>query len=167
MYTLLPYLTYVLTPCSWVLAKLSGLELVKKFPAFYGTRSLITAFTNACHLPLSRASSIQAIPPHPTSWRPILTLSSHLRLGLPSGLFPSGFSHENPVHPSPLHHPSYMPAHLILLDFITRTIVDEKYRSWSSSLWSFLYTPVTSSLLGPNKNVHVEIFPFMLKNCII
>ena len=30
-------------------------------------------------------------PPHPTSWRSILILSSHLRLGLPSGLFPSGF----------------------------------------------------------------------------
>ena len=30
-------------------------------------------------------------PPHSTSWRPTLILSSHLRLGLPSGLFPSGF----------------------------------------------------------------------------
>ena len=28
---------------------------------------------------------------HPTSWRSILMLSSHLRLGLPSGLFPWGF----------------------------------------------------------------------------
>jgi len=27
--------------------------------------------------------------PHPTSWRSILILSFHLRLGLPSGLFPS------------------------------------------------------------------------------
>jgi hypothetical protein len=30
------------------------------------------------------------MPSHPTSWRSILILSSHLRLGLPSGLFPSG-----------------------------------------------------------------------------
>ena len=28
---------------------------------------------------------------HPTSWRYIFILSIHLRLGLPSGLFPSGF----------------------------------------------------------------------------
>jgi len=31
------------------------------------------------------------LPPHPTSGKSILILSSHLRLGLPSGLFPSGF----------------------------------------------------------------------------
>ena len=32
------------------------------------------------------------MPPHPTSWRSVLILSSsHLRLGLPSGFYPSGF----------------------------------------------------------------------------
>ena len=41
-------------------------------------------------------------------------------------------------------------AHLILLDLITRTILGEEYRSFSSSLCSFLYSPVTSSLLGPH-----------------
>jgi len=34
---------------------------------------------------LSQISPVHA--PHPTSWRPILILSSHIRLGLPSGLF--------------------------------------------------------------------------------
>jgi len=43
-----------------------------------------------------------------------------------------------------------MPAHLILLDFITQTVLDEEYRSLSSSLCSFLHSPVISSLLGPN-----------------
>jgi len=43
-----------------------------------------------------------------------------------------------------------MPAHLILLDLITRTILGEEYRSLSSSLCSTLHFPVTSSLLGPN-----------------
>ena len=42
------------------------------------------------------------------------------------------------------------PAHLILLDFITRTILGEGYRSFSSSLCRLLHSPVTSSLLGPN-----------------
>jgi hypothetical protein len=61
-------LTYLLTSCSRVLlGKLTGLQLVKKFHAFYETRSFITAFTSARHLSLSWASSIQSVPPHPTS----------------------------------------------------------------------------------------------------
>jgi len=47
-------LTYLLTPWSRVLLeKLTGLQLVKKFPAFYGTRRFITALTSASHLSLS------------------------------------------------------------------------------------------------------------------
>ena len=43
-----------LNPHSRVLRqKLTGSQLVKKFPAFYGTRRFITAFTNARHLSLS------------------------------------------------------------------------------------------------------------------
>ena len=42
------------------------------------------------------------------------------------------------------------PAHLILLDFTTRTILGRELRSLSSSLCNFLHSPVTSSLLGPN-----------------
>ena len=67
------------------------LQLVKKFPAFYGTRRFITALTSVCHLSLSWASPIQSTYPHPISWRSILIFSTHLCLGLPSGLFPSGF----------------------------------------------------------------------------
>jgi len=83
----------LLTPWSRVLLeKLTGLHLVQKLPAFYGTRRFMTAFTSARHLYLSWASSLQFIHPHPTFWRSILILSSHLCLGLPSGLFPSGYS---------------------------------------------------------------------------
>jgi len=42
------------------------------------------------------------------------------------------------------------PTYLILIGFITRQILGEDYRSLSSSLCRFLYSPVTSSLLGPN-----------------
>jgi hypothetical protein len=47
-------LTYLVTPCSTVLPeKPIGSQLVMKFPAFYGTRRYITAFTNARHMTLS------------------------------------------------------------------------------------------------------------------
>jgi len=47
-------LTYLLNPWSRVLLdKLADFQLVKKFPAFYGTRRFITAFTRARHLSLS------------------------------------------------------------------------------------------------------------------
>jgi hypothetical protein len=44
----------ILTSWSRVLPeKLTGFELVKKFPAFYGTQRLITATTSVRHLSLS------------------------------------------------------------------------------------------------------------------
>ena len=64
--------------------KLTGLQLVKKFPAFHGTRWFITALTSLRHLFLSWTNPIQSIYPHPTFWSSILILSTHLRLGLPS-----------------------------------------------------------------------------------
>ena len=83
---------YLLTPwCRVLPEQLPGLQLIKKFPAFHGTRRFITALTSVNHLSLSWASPIQSTCPHPTSWRSILILSTHQRLGLPSGLLPSGF----------------------------------------------------------------------------
>jgi hypothetical protein len=82
-----PLLTYLLTPwCRVLLEKLTGLQLVKKFSAFHETRRFIPALTSVRHLSLLWASPIQSIYPHPTSWRSILILATHLRLGLPSGL---------------------------------------------------------------------------------
>jgi len=143
-------ITYLLTPWSRVLLeKLTGSQLVKKFPAFYGTRKFITAFISARYLSVCWASSTRSMPPHPTSWISILILSSHLRLGLSIGLFPSGFPTKTLYTPllSPIR--ATCPAHLIR-DLITRTVMGVEYRSLSSSLCSFLHALVTSSLLGPN-----------------
>ena len=97
-----PFMRYFLTPwCRFLLEKLSGSQLVKKFPEFHGTRRFITALTSLRHLSLSWASPIQSIYPHPTSWISILILSTHLRLGLPSGLLPSCFPTKTLYTPSP------------------------------------------------------------------
>ena len=60
----IPFITtYLLTPRYRVLLqKLTGLQLVKKFPAFYGTRRFITAPTSFRHPSLSWASPILSIP---------------------------------------------------------------------------------------------------------
>ena len=129
-----------------LLEQLTGFQ-VAKFPAFYGTRRFITAVTSARHVPLSWAGSIQSALPHPTSWRSILILSSHLRLDLPSGLFLQVYPPKPCVRLSPIR--ATCPAHLILLNVITRTIFGEQYRSLSSSLCSFLHSPVTLVPLSP------------------
>jgi len=142
------WFTHLLNPCSTVLLeKLTCSQLVKKFPAFYGTRRFITAFTSAPHLSLSWTTSIQSMLPHSTSWRSILILSSHLGLCLPSGSFPSGFPHTCymplPYHYSRFDHPNniawgipvinllVMSKLLILMfDFAPRPLLLAKLRFW-------------------------------------
>ena len=136
--------TCLLTPWNRVLLEQqTGSQVVKKFTEFYGTRRFITSFTRVRHLSLSWARSIQSMPPYLTSCRSLLISSSHLCLGLPSGLFPLGFTTKALYTPLLSLIRATCPTHLILLDFITWTILCEEYRSLSSSLCSFLHSPVT------------------------
>jgi hypothetical protein len=105
--------------------------------------------SHKCPPPVPILSQLDPVhTPTSNSWICSLILSSYLRLGLPSGLFPSGFSTK--ILYTSLFSPirATFPAHLIL-GFITRTILGEGYRALSSSLCSFLHSPVNSSLLDP------------------
>jgi hypothetical protein len=81
------------TPWSRVLReKLTGSQLAKKFPSFYGTHKFVTTFTSSHHLTpiLSQLDPLHAptfnfLKIHHNTILPLC-------LGHPSGLFPSGFS---------------------------------------------------------------------------
>jgi hypothetical protein len=129
---------YLITPWSRVLLeKLTGSQLVKKFPACYVTRMFITAVTSVQYLSLFWTRSIQFIQPLNNSWKSILILSSHLLLVSQKIPFPH-ISAPNPcirLSSPPAH---YMPRSS-LLDFKTRKILVEQYRLLNSSLCSFIH----------------------------
>jgi len=106
-------LTSLLTPWSRVLLeKPTGSAASQEIPRIFGTRIS------------SPYSQVPATPPYPeptpssppqllpTSWRSITTLSSHLRLGLTSGLFPLGFLTRTLCSPLPYSICATWPAHL-------------------------------------------------------
>ena len=137
---------YLLIPWSRVLTRISDSQEIPRI--LWNPK--VHYRIHKCTPPVPVLSQLDPVHTPTSHFLKILILSSHLRLGLPSGLFPSGF-HINTQY-TPLLSPicSICPAHLILLDFITRTIMGEGYRSLSSSLCSFLHSSVTSSLLGQN-----------------
>jgi len=118
----------------------------------------ITAFKTARHLSLSWYRSIQSTPPHPTSWRSILILSSHLCLGIPNGLFSSGFPTKTPYasllcpntcytpspsHPSGFDHPKNTgwAVQIIRLLFMQFSPLPQLFRPSKAQILPFSQTP--------------------------
>ena len=94
----------------------------------------IAVFTKSSSYPYIEVhqSSLRPIT-HIITWKYILILSSHLRLGFPNGFLLSGFSSKTPdSHLLTTHH--------VLLDLINRIILWYEHKSWSSSLCSLLHS---------------------------
>jgi len=90
---------------------------------------------NPVHIPTSHLLEI-----HPNIIHPSTSRSPQWSLSL-------RFPHQDIIHPlsSPIR--ATCPAHLILLDFITRTMLGEEYKSFSSSLCLSLVQKIKQSQL--------------------
>ena len=110
--------TYWLTLRNRVLLeKLTGFQLVNKFPHFMKPDFSLPPLQKILPVPIgSQINPVQV--PHPTSWSSILILSSHLRLGLSNGLFPSDFPTKTLYTPllSPIR--ATCLAHIIFHDLV-------------------------------------------------
>ena len=110
--------TYLFTPWSRVLLeKLTGSATSQEIPRTLWNPKVHHRI-HKCPPSLPILSQLHPVSTPPTSWISIIILSSHLRRGLPNGLFPSGFPTRTQCTPPP--------PHLILLDFTTHTILGKE-----------------------------------------
>ena len=132
-------MVYLLIPWNRVLLeKLIGSQIVVKFSTFYGTRevhhrihSWRPTFPILRHIDLVHSPIFHFLKIHLNIIHPSTPGSYKWPLSL---MFP----HQNPVDTSTVPISEACPSHFILLHFIIRT------------LYCFLLSPITSSLLGLN-----------------
>jgi hypothetical protein len=79
------------------------IQLLKKFPEFYETRSFIKVFVTALHLSLSWTRALHSISSDIFSLKSTIILSNHQHLDLPSSLFPSRFPLVLYIHSTSVH----------------------------------------------------------------
>ena len=110
-----------------------------------------TVHIRTSHLPEIHLNIIHPSTPRSLQWSPSIQ-----------------FPHQDPTHPLSSPICATCPIRLILLDFVSRAILGEEYRSFSSSLCNLLHSPITSSLLGSNtllntkfSNIHRSSPPTM------
>ena len=127
------YITYLLTPWSRVLReKPNGFAANQEIPRILWNPK-VHHRTHKRPPPVPILSQLQPVPTTPSHF-----LKIHLNIILtstswsPQWSLSLRFPHQNLVHNSSFLHTCHMPAHLITLDFITRTI----FPPWISELKS-------------------------------
>ena len=140
------WLTGQLTPRSRVLREKLTCRQWSNSPHFMVPEGSLqhSQAPTTCPYPEPQHSSWCLFITHPTSWRYILILSFHLCLGVPSGLFLSGFPTKALYAPFLSHICATCPAHLTLFYLITRIILEIIKLLVMQSSWLHWY------LLGPN-----------------
>ena len=132
---------------SWEAKRFSASQ---EIPSISWNPNVYYSVSKANHLFLSWARSIQSVPPTSHFLKIYLIIILPYTPGSSTWSLSLGFPKQNPVCSFHFPHTGYMSRSSHSSWFDHTNIFDEEYRSLSSSLCSFLHSPVTWSLLGPN-----------------